>query len=221
MSAVDVVQLLADEVARSGMTLTEAKQRAAVERVALGLGLAGVSSADHRLVRDRLKRATVRAAGSRTSCRRCGSPIRFVLTGAHDREMPIDPLPHATGNVVLHRVPGLVRPRAEVLGEVLESSPWPRYRPHFATCPEQQRVPVGPTSAEEAEVAAERAAHPLIIQLTIRSTTWCTFRDCEWKHTGPASDAKKAGRSGAGYTVSEAKAMEHYQEQHMGKDPRA
>lgn len=214
-TGVEPVQLVAQEVVRLGWTIHETKSRPDVQALAGGLGLAGLSTADHRLVRDRLKRATVRAAGVREFCKRkgCNAPIRWVLTGAHDRQMPIDPLPHRAGNVVLHRVPGLIRPRAEVLGHVDDASPWPRYRPHFATCPDQQRVPVGPTREEEAEVAAERAEHPMFVALTIRSTTWCLVGDCDWRHTGPASDAKAVGKPG--HTTSEVKNFEHYTEHHL------
>lgn len=221
MAGVQPAQLVAAEVVRLGWTVHEVKSRQDVQVVAGSLGLSGLSTADHRLVRDRLKRATIRAAGSRSSCRRCKAPLRFVLTGAHDREMPIDPLPHSAGNVVLHRVPGLMRPRAEVLGRVDDASAWPRYRPHFATCPDAAREPVGPTREEEAEVASERAAHPMFVALTIRSTTWCLVGDCDWRHTGPASDAKRTGVVGDGHTASEIKNFEHYSEHHYVEGKRA
>lgn len=74
-----------------------------------------------------------RATGPLPCCQRCAQPLGFVRTVAA-RSMPIDPVPHPMGNVVLVNH-GQSRLVAEVLG--LDELPTPRtsYRPHFATCP--------------------------------------------------------------------------------------
>lgn len=111
-------------------------------------------------------------------CKRCRAPVRFVDMSTGSR-MPLDPLPHPLGNIVLERrnaagaVVGRVLPRREV--PTLEG---PAYRSHFVTCPyaEQLRrrprltvVPPGPTCTEcsfplhQLLVDAGETRHPLCV----------------------------------------------------------
>lgn len=105
------------------------------------------------------------APGAGPRCRSCGSPIFFGLT-TKGRRMPIDPAPVEDGNVVLVSLEARMEtgvanlgraraqrdgatptdggsadlPRVRVLraGEHVEVD-LPRYRSHFATCPQPPR----------------------------------------------------------------------------------
>jgi len=64
-------------------------------------------------------------------CTSCGATIRWVemtLTGKH---MPIDPQPHAQGNIFVYQMGG--RAHALIAPKFREGSV--RYRSHFASCP--------------------------------------------------------------------------------------
>lgn len=66
-------------------------------------------------------------------CFRCGAAIEWWPT-ENDKQMPLDPLPTADGNVVIRSG------RAHVLKKVEQESLFDdgaaRYTPHFATCPD-------------------------------------------------------------------------------------
>lgn len=64
------------------------------------------------------------------TCRSCGAEITWTRTGT-DRAMPLDPHPHPDGNVLIEGG------TCTVLGplEVELHRDQPRYRSHFATCP--------------------------------------------------------------------------------------
>lgn len=66
-------------------------------------------------------------------CRACGAPIAWRRT-VNDKPMPIDPVPHPSGNVLIQR-----NGRVIVLRDPpelrLRRSTGPLYRSHWATCP--------------------------------------------------------------------------------------
>lgn len=64
-------------------------------------------------------------------CRSCGAVIYWVRTEATDALMPIDAVPVDDGNVVL------VNEKARYMkGDLFEAkTEGPRYKSHFATCP--------------------------------------------------------------------------------------
>jgi len=87
-------------------------------------------------------------AGTETACRSCGSPIVWAVGEAGDRLIPLDADPAADGNVLLVGVRPTAHGSAPV-ARVLGGSPaqprlfasgtrsdGPRYRPHWATCPD-------------------------------------------------------------------------------------
>jgi hypothetical protein len=63
-------------------------------------------------------------------CQSCGAPIRWAKTTT-GRRMPLDAQPVSNGNVVLTDGGTLAVPRNDEL-----HSGSPRYRSHFATCPD-------------------------------------------------------------------------------------
>lgn len=66
-----------------------------------------------------------------TECNTCHATIVFVRTEANGKSMPLDPVPHPDGNVIV--VEGLAR----VLGPLellLVDGSTDRFMPHFATC---------------------------------------------------------------------------------------
>ncbi len=72
-------------------------------------------------------------------CKDCGASIIWVRTAAHDRNMPLNPVPEDTGNIAVRRERGqLVKARPVtaaaplVVGEVL-------YLAHYATCSKNSR----------------------------------------------------------------------------------
>ncbi len=69
-------------------------------------------------------------------CRSCDQEVTWVVTEA-GRFMPLDPIPTAVGNVVLVDGPGgsKVARVVDSLGDGVE----PRWRSHFATCPQAKR----------------------------------------------------------------------------------
>lgn len=67
-----------------------------------------------------------------TTCRSCSKPIAWFMTPSNKR-LPVDPVPTATGNVVIDAELALVL-SADALAKL---DVWtPRYTSHFATCPE-------------------------------------------------------------------------------------
>jgi hypothetical protein len=81
-------------------------------------------------------------------CRSCGAAVVWVVTEPAGRRMPLDAEPAPDGTVVItDRMGGLawVLTRAELdeLAAAEENTPpeglTPRYRSHFATCPEARQ----------------------------------------------------------------------------------
>lgn len=68
------------------------------------------------------------------TCRSCGAPIRWVVTTSGKR-MPIDPQPHANGNIV--PLVDSDHPSRSPLALVLTAPPVdkPAWLSHFVTCP--------------------------------------------------------------------------------------
>jgi hypothetical protein len=67
-------------------------------------------------------------------CRSCGAPVRWVRT-VNGKTMPLDPDPTPDGNIIAVVEPGGGRV-AQVIGkdDLIDESV-PRYKSHFATCP--------------------------------------------------------------------------------------
>ena len=148
---------IAEAAVRAGLTVDEVRvsSPARAELVA-ALGLGSVSRSVWAVVWRAVEWVTVQASGSeRARCRRCRLPVRWVSTEARGKAIPLDPLPHPSGNVVLVEVEGSSRRVARVLarGEV---SPERTYRPHFATCGSRQ--PARPADDGRQDRAAGAAA---------------------------------------------------------------
>lgn len=72
-------------------------------------------------------------AGANT-CRACGAPIRWAITTAKGRRIPLDPEPRPDGNLHLDYY----------VDYIAKDDPAPppasqRYVAHFATCPKRAR----------------------------------------------------------------------------------
>lgn len=69
-------------------------------------------------------------------CRSCGAAVAWVITAPKGKRMPIDPEPVADGNIILQlgAVNSQVPPLATTLAKGA-STELPRYKSHFATCP--------------------------------------------------------------------------------------
>lgn len=71
-----------------------------------------------------------------SKCRSCKQPILFALT-RKGRRIPLDPDPVENGNIRLTEVEGRKLPLARVVDGT--ENPGPRYRTHFASCPDADR----------------------------------------------------------------------------------
>ena len=71
-------------------------------------------------------------------CRSCGAPVRWVITEANDRRMPIDPEPVEDGNVwVIEIRQGTPIVGVALTGDAVPASVPLRYVSHFVTCPDR------------------------------------------------------------------------------------
>ena len=73
-----------------------------------------------------------------SNCRSCGAPIRWCVTDANRKRMPVDPDPVEDGNVWVMRV----EQGTPIIGVALHGSAVPasealRYVSHFVTCPDR------------------------------------------------------------------------------------
>jgi len=71
-----------------------------------------------------------------TTCRSCRAPVRWCITAATGKRMPVDPDPVPDGNIFVHHIEGGT-PIIEVTlshDEVPRSVPF-TYVSHFVTCP--------------------------------------------------------------------------------------
>jgi hypothetical protein len=66
-------------------------------------------------------------------CRTCSAAIIWVRTHAKGKPMPLDAEPVADGNVELTEHGAVVHGQPEL------APTGPRYKPHFATCPNWRR----------------------------------------------------------------------------------
>lgn len=82
------------------------------------------------------------------ACRSCKAPIVFAVTEPGGSWNPLDPDPVEDGNVELvgrdgefQGKPGAIRCRTLTRDEVaqIQLVPTPRYRSHFATCPQASK----------------------------------------------------------------------------------
>jgi hypothetical protein len=82
------------------------------------------------------RRPSVRRTGPPT-CRDCGARVVFVRMVATDRQMPVDPIPVADGNVCARRIGN--RLHGYVISEDKPANPsMERYAAHFGTCQDRQ-----------------------------------------------------------------------------------
>lgn len=68
-------------------------------------------------------------------CRSCAQPIIWCVT-QNGYDMPVDPQPHPTGNIVLEQRGGGLKPVATVLNSKDRAGRMGTHRSHFATCPQ-------------------------------------------------------------------------------------
>jgi hypothetical protein len=72
-------------------------------------------------------------------CKECGASIIWVRTAAHDRNMPLNPVPEDTGKVAVRRERGqLVKARVITDAAPLEPGET-AYLAHYATCTKNTR----------------------------------------------------------------------------------
>lgn len=135
----DPVEVLAQSAAELGATVGELRRDLAVRREVVARAGFSPAPGGWPAVGARLEAITVRAAGDRTRCRRCQAPVRWVVTASSGSRMPIDPLPHRMGNVVLEPVSGR-GVEAVVHGNDELPLAVEAFRSHFATCPRVRRA---------------------------------------------------------------------------------
>ena len=71
-------------------------------------------------------------------CRSCQAPIRWVITKANGRRMPLDPEPVADGNVfVIGTQDGMPLVEVALMSEAVPASEALRYVSHFVSCPQR------------------------------------------------------------------------------------
>jgi hypothetical protein len=68
-------------------------------------------------------------------CRSCHAPIRWVITAANGKRMPLDPEPVADGNMWVERIEnGLPVMEVALSGDGVPTNVPFRYVSHFVTC---------------------------------------------------------------------------------------
>ena len=128
----EVARELAVTAADQGLTVNELTDRRLRAALAESVGRARVTSTQWNEAGKGLDWLTRQRTGVRTTCKSCGATVLWVVSAKNRTSMPIDPLPHAGGNLELEHVGrGLV---AKVLRSP-ERHDGPRYRAHFVTCP--------------------------------------------------------------------------------------
>lgn len=69
-------------------------------------------------------------------CRSCGAPVRWVITEANGKQMPLDPEGVPDGNVwVDHWKAGMPVVKMAMMGDAVPANVLTRYVSHFTTCP--------------------------------------------------------------------------------------
>jgi hypothetical protein len=72
-------------------------------------------------------------------CRSCHAPIRWVITAANGKRMPLDPDPVSDGNMwVDHIEAGLPVMEVALSGDGVPANVPLRYVSHFVTCPDRE-----------------------------------------------------------------------------------
>lgn len=71
-----------------------------------------------------------------SNCRSCGAPIRWCITDANSKRMPVDPEPVEDGNIWVIRT----EQGTPIIGVALQGANVPasaplRYQSHFVSCP--------------------------------------------------------------------------------------
>lgn len=93
-------------------------------------------------------------------CRRCNALVRWAVTAAGRKAIPLDPAPDPRGNCYFD-VEGLVHVLGAQRGLFGDDVPGVRYVPHWATCPDARRAPRDVRSpASPASATAEVAPPP-------------------------------------------------------------
>ena len=173
MGDVDPVAEVVRVVVEDGWTVHDVADPARRAQVVGVAGVGPLSESSWAQVRHRLVIASQRAAGVRESCRSCGAPIRWARTERAEQLMPLDPLPHVAGNVVLEVPAGRAQRRARVLSSSDEWTPWPRYRPHWATCPNAlaHRRARKATASTPAPAEVDDGSQRVIVRMRVESAT--------------------------------------------------
>ena len=70
-----------------------------------------------------------------TTCKSCGAEIRYLKTAAGNT-MPVDVEPVEDGNIIVHGENCTIITKAEVASRVELGDATPRFKSHFATCPQ-------------------------------------------------------------------------------------
>jgi len=71
-------------------------------------------------------------------CRSCRAPVRWVVTAANGKRMPIDPTPVPDGNVWIDGMQdGVPRVLVALSADSVPANVPLRYVSHFVTCPQR------------------------------------------------------------------------------------
>lgn len=119
-----------------GLTVNELLNPQTRNELAASLELFGFTSHQWLEAGKALAWLTRRQTGATASCSSCASPVLWAVTDPERKNMPIDPLPHKDGTILLERIGQAVVARVLHHWELRAYADQPRYRSHFATCPE-------------------------------------------------------------------------------------
>lgn len=116
-------------------------------------------------------------------CQDCAQPIAWARTLA-DKAMPLDPVAHPMGNVILANR-GQSRLVAEVVGldEIPLQGTRPAYRPHFATCAGASELARRRQAQSVTQAACSSCGGPIALDLILEGRT---------THLGPCEDGPPA-----------------------------
>lgn len=128
----DVSRQLVELAADAGVTVPELRSKQVRDDLVKSAGRRRVTGSNWSDAERGLDWETRRRTGVRESCKACGAPVLWVESVKNEKPMPVDPLPHPKGNLLLEKF------GAGILAHVIpKSAPRPAraHRPHFATCP--------------------------------------------------------------------------------------
>jgi hypothetical protein len=103
-----------------------------------------------------------------SACRTCGRPVRWVITAANNKKMPLDAKETPAGNIVLESG------RAVVLGPG-DKHPGLHYTSHFTTCPNPPKRdgrPNGRPQTRRSSASPDDVPSPTGISAALRSAEW-------------------------------------------------